>query len=121
MRVHPQFILERGTPAFVILSISEYERILEKLEEIEDIKAVEASLEQGGERFPLELVEKIAAGENPIKTFREFRNISQSDLAKMVKVSRQYISQIEHGTRKGSTSILKKIAKALRLDLVDIV
>lgn len=95
---------------------------LETLEDIEDIEAITAAQNDAfHERFPLELIERIATGENAIKVFREYRNLSQVELAKKAKVSRQYIFQLEAGERTGITKILKTIAKILAVDLEDIV
>jgi transcriptional regulator with XRE-family HTH domain len=52
---------------------------------------------------------------------REYREFSQSVLAEKTKVSKQYISQLENGERKGTLAILKKIAKVLAVDLEDII
>lgn len=36
-----QFIVEDGEPSAVILSIAEYQQLLEKLEDVEDLKTLE--------------------------------------------------------------------------------
>lgn len=120
MRVHSQIISKQGLPIFVVLPYEEYEDILERFEEIEDVQSVMESEDDRSERFPLSLVEKIASGENPIKVFREYRKISQVELAKRMEVSRQYISQLESGARSGSPRVLKAIAKVLNVDFDDI-
>lgn len=45
--------------------------------------------------------------------YREKRKLSQSDLASMVGVSREYISMIETGNRNPSVAVAKKIGEAL--------
>lgn len=45
--------------------------------------------------------------------YREKKKLSQSDLASMVGVSREYISMIETGNRNPSVAVAKKIGKAL--------
>lgn len=120
MKIHPQIILQGKLPAFAILPYKEYETLLQTLEDIEDIEIIVSAESDHSERFPLDLVEKIAAGESPIKTYREYRKLSQTDLAKKAKVSKQYISQLETKERTGSLKILKSIAKILAVDLDDI-
>lgn len=120
MKIHPQIISQRGAPAFIVLPYKEYEAILDRLEDIEDIEAIEASELDYSERFPLSLVEEIASGENPIKAFREYRKLSQVQLAHEAGVTKQYISQIEKGERIGTARVLKKIAHILDIDLEDI-
>lgn len=121
MKIHPQIILQGKIPAFAILPYKEYETLLQTLEDIEDIEIIISAESDHAEKFPLDLVEKIAAGESPIKTYREYRKLSQTDLSKKVKVSKQYISQLETRERTGSLKILKSIAKILAVDLDDII
>lgn len=45
--------------------------------------------------------------------YREKNKLSQSDLASIVDVSREYISMIETGNRNPSVAVAKKIGKAL--------
>ena len=123
MKIHPQIILQGKVPAFAILPYEEYETLLQTLEDIEDIEDIEIIISaesDHAEKFPLELIEKIAAGESPIKAYREYRKLTQTDLAKKAKVSKQYISQLETKERSGSLKILKSIAKILAVDLDDI-
>jgi len=120
MKIHPQIILQNKTPVFAILPYAEYESILEKLEDIADIEIIQAAKSEKSERFPLSLIEDIASGKNPIKAYREHRGLSQQALAEKVKISKQYVSQLENNERKGTLGILKKIAKILTVDLDDI-
>ena len=48
---------------------------------------------------------------NNIINLRESRNLSQSELAKLMGIHNSYISKIESGTRKVSTSELNKLAE----------
>jgi DNA-binding XRE family transcriptional regulator len=121
MKIHPQLITKKGQPLFVVLPYNEYQTILSTLEDIIDIEAVIASQNDAGEPFPLDVVERIAAGENAIKIFREYRELTQSELAEQAGISRQYMFQIENNERVGATSVLKKIAKCLAVSLDDIV
>lgn len=120
MKIHPQIILQNKIPVFAILPYEEYESILEKLEDIADIEIIHASKADKHERFPLSLVENIASGKNRIKAYREYRGLSQHALAEKVKISKQYVSQLENNERKGTLTILRKIAKILAVDLEDI-
>ncbi|HEY5181311.1 MAG TPA: type II toxin-antitoxin system Phd/YefM family antitoxin [Dermatophilaceae bacterium] len=52
-------ILERnGHPAAVMVSPARYDELMEALEELEDIAAVDAALAEGGEPIPWEQVMK---------------------------------------------------------------
>lgn len=120
MKIHPQFISQKGVPAFVVLPYKEYEALLEAVEDVEDIESIKKSEKDSSERFPLDIIEKIASGESTIKVFREYRQMSQIELARRVGVSRQYVSQLEAGDRLGTAKLLKKIAAVLSVDLDDI-
>ena len=69
------------------------------------------------EYFPEEIVQKILAEENPIKVYREYRSFTQGELAAKIGKTKQYISAIEKGDRSGTIETLKKISKALNIDL----
>lgn len=117
MLTHPQVIIKNNLPEFVVLPYQEYEDLIDLLEDKEDIKAIEDFHAGEQETIPYHLLQDIANGKNAVKIFREFRGISQTQLAKEVGVSRQYICQIEGNERHGSSSLIKKIAKVLDVDL----
>ena len=54
---------------------------------------------------------------NPIKTFREYRGLTQAKLAKLTNLSVVMIKKLESGETKGSLKSLKAIAKALNLNI----
>lgn len=118
MMIHPQIIKKNSLPEFVVLPYKEYGMLLDALEDQEDIKAVQEFHETDAETIPLELLKLVSDKEkNAVHAFREFRKISQTALASKIKISRQYLSQIESGQRKGSSAVLKKIADALNIDV----
>jgi DNA-binding XRE family transcriptional regulator len=71
------------------------------------------------ESFLLEVMEKITLnGEHPLKVWREYRHLTQEQLAEAIGgISRAYISEIESRKKVGSLKVLKAIAKALDIDL----
>ncbi len=93
----------------------------EAAEEAADLAAYEEARTREEEAFPLEVAERLVAGAHPIKVFREYRGMTQADLARQVGLSPMYISQIETGRRGGSTKALRRIAAALDIDLADLV
>ena len=57
---HPQFITDSAGKKLVVLSMKEYKKIIEDLEELEDIKRYdEAKKNDTGERIPMEEVFKM--------------------------------------------------------------
>lgn len=113
IRAKPQFIVQGNLPMFVILPYQDYEEIVDSLEEQEDIKTIDEFRADGRKVFPHEIAEKIAKGESPVRVLREYRKISQVELAKRINVSRQYLNQIENKARNGNIKILKKISAEL--------
>ena len=73
------------------------------------------------ESFPLEVADRLIAGESPLKVFREYRGLTQSALAKNAGTSAAYLSQIETGRRTGSVKLLRRLADALGVVLDDLV
>ncbi len=93
----------------------------EAAEEAADLAAYEEARARQEEAFPLEVAERLVAGAHPIKVFRDYRGMTQAELARQVGLSPMYISQIETGRRGGSTKALRRIAAALDIDLADLV
>jgi DNA-binding XRE family transcriptional regulator len=104
----------------VILPIDEYEALVDR-SDIAGAEKVRAVIAAGrDELVPAAVVDRILAGENPVRVWRSHRSMSARDLAAATGLSASYISEIEGGTKSGSLSAMKKIAEALRLDLDDI-
>mgnify|MGYP003427762839 CR=1 FL=1 len=120
MKINPQIINKGDKAEFVVLPIGEYNKILTLLNEHKEIQEIENRLSDSQERFPLEVVERLSNGDNPITVYREYRGLTQAALATKVNVSKQYISQIEKLERVGTARILKAIAKILKVDLEDL-
>ena len=52
-----------------------------------------------------------------MKIWREYRKLTQQQLAKKSKVSREMIAAMESGRKAGAIGTLKKLATALNVDL----
>jgi DNA-binding XRE family transcriptional regulator len=72
------------------------------------------------ENVPAEMADRLVAGENPVKVWREYRGLSQRALAAQAGLNFTYLSQIETGARKGTVKTMKKLAEALGVDLDDL-
>ncbi len=108
-------IIERdGKPEYAVLEYAEYERLLAIAEDAADIAAVEAVYADNTEEMlPSAMVDRLVAGENPIRVWREHRGMTGRALADAVDVRQSYISQIETGKREGTIVVLRRIAIAL--------
>ena len=58
---------------------------------------------------------------NRLKEYRARINVNQTEMGKLVGVSRQTISQIERGAYSPSVTLALKIAKVLNVSVEDIV
>jgi len=118
-------ILEKdGKPEWAIVPYDVYAQLLadaEILQDIQDYEAAKRSIDRGEELVPSRVTYAILDGGNPIKVWREYRGLTQQQLADAAGISKAYLSQIETGKRTGSTEVAASIAKALRLSMDDIV
>lgn len=120
-----QIIRRDGKPEWAVVPYETYLQLVEQAETLVDLREydrVKASLEKGEEELvPVEVVDALLQGENPIKVWREHRGISQAELASAVGISVPYLSQLEGGKRTGTIEVLNSIARALNLSLDDLV
>lgn len=109
-----------GEPAFAVLPVDEYERLLEAADEATAVRAFDAYKEIRPETFPADVADRLLDGEHPVKVFREYRDMTQAQLGAAAGLKQAYISQIEAGSRAGTVEALKRIAGALKVDLDDL-
>ena len=121
MKEEIQIIERDGKPEWAVLPYEEYLKLVEQAELLEDIRdfdEIRAAIDRGEEELiPAEVVNAILDGKNPIKIWREFRNLTQQQLSHRVGISKPYLSQLETGKRTGTTEVLAAIAKALDVSL----
>ena len=61
------------------------------------------------------------AAETPLAFWRRHREMAQQALAEVVGVPPTYIAQVENGGQEGSPTMLRDIARALRVRIEDLV
>ncbi len=103
----------KNKPAYAVVPWKDY------VELVGDDAAEDAGLialaekARGEEGLPLDVIERTLRGENPLKVFREWRGLTQKDLAKKSGLARMYVSQLETGHRKIGAAAAKKLAPVL--------
>lgn len=116
-----QIIEKNGKPEWAVIPFSEYKKILEALEDAEDIKDIEENLKAVQEKkeltVPGEVTFAVLDGISPIRAWREHKQIKMNELAKKVGISPAYLSQIENGKRNPTIDTLKTIARELGIDV----
>ena len=102
-----------------IIPRAEYERLKalseEAAEDIGTAKLVARAKQDKGLLLPIEVVEQLASGKNPIRVLRKFRGLTQAELAtaESVQITQNYLSDLETGKRKGPFELHRKIARFL--------
>jgi len=109
--------LVEETPDTVTLRRADYEALLDELEDAEDRAALAEHRGRKSEMLTLEEAERLIAGENPVKFWREKRGQTLRGLAAAAGVSASLLSEIENGTKTGSVPTLRKLAHELKTDL----
>ena len=107
-----------------ILPRKEYEALAAKAQEADEdfgtarlIARARREIATGMPLIPKEVVDRIARGENALRALREWRGKTQLYVAHKSNIGQGYISELESGRRKGTTTALKKIADVLKLPL----
>jgi predicted transcriptional regulator len=85
--------------------------LLEKAEMPEDRAVCEKAKQDDDELVPSEVVYRLLDGENKIKVWREYRQMTQTELAEKSGMAQATIAQMEGGKRVGSVTALKKSPK----------
>jgi len=119
-----QYITTPAGETLAVLPKSEYEALIERLEDIVDMAAaadVLARINEGEEELiPAAVVKRIVDGESKVRVWREHRGMSVTALAKASGLSQAYVSQIENGARAARPDKRAAIAEALNLDVDDL-
>lgn len=102
---------------YVLIPEEEYEDLMDSIA----AEKIMARIRAGEETWPAELVYELWETDSRIRTYRNYRKMSVSDLAAAAGISQPYLSEIESGKKTGSVDVLKRIAAALKVDLDDIV
>lgn len=109
-----------GQPAFAVLPMAEYERLLEAADEAIGGRVLDAYRVARPETFPDAVAERLVGGESPVRVFREYRGLTQRQLGERSGVNQAYVSQIEAGSRAGTVEVLKRLAETLGVELDDL-
>ena len=113
--------VERNSQKFVLVPIEQYDQLLADLEMLKDIRDFRSAKAVDEKTFPAEVINRLILNEeNPIKVYREYRELTQKQLADKVGIQRAFLAEIETGRKSGSIKTLKAIAEGLDVDLMSI-
>jgi DNA-binding XRE family transcriptional regulator len=123
--VNTQIITTPSGERMVILPESEFQSLVEAVENAEDgasVKAFESRLAAGEEELlPAELANAILDGANPVRAWREYRGVTIKSLAQSAGIAPAYLSQLETGQRDGTIETMKKLASGLGVLIDDLI
>ena len=117
-----QFI-ELDGRKLAVLPEDDYRRLLDAVEEQDDIAAAVAAQkrrEAGEEYVPAEMVYRMLDGENALRVWREYRGMTLTQLASHAGVNKATVSQLENGKAFGRPATWRALADALKVSVDDI-
>ena len=118
-----QFV-EIAGQQMVLLTRPEFDKLATAAENYADIEAAVSAQqrrEAGEEYVPVELVDRLMAGESPLKVWREYRGLTLEGLGERVGRQGSMISKLEKGRNEGGIKLWQALAKALSVDLDDLI
>jgi len=108
------------TPDTVTVSRGDWESLLDRLDDQQDLKAIAASKRNLAERvtFTEEETRRMVLDDVPALTIlRERKSLTQAALATLAGISKTYLNEIEKGKKPGSVEAIRKLAAALGVPL----
>ena len=107
----PQIIQQNGEPAFAVIPWEEYQSLIENLAEPDDSDVW----------FPHEVVGANIRGDSLIKAWREYRGMTQEELALKAGIKQPALARLEKPDANPRTVTLKKLAAAMDLDIEQLI
>ena len=98
---------------------AEYEGMLDRLQDLEDIAAGNARRHES--RLSADGVDLLADGAHPVTVWRKERGLSQRALGQAAGVSSPMLNEIEKRKREPSITTLKALALALDVEPGDLI
>ena len=119
-----QYIRTEDGSELAVIPRSDYERLVAADEDRADnalADAAERRLVEGEETVPLDMAKRLLAGEHPVRVWREHRGLRVGELASLAELTQPQVSYIETGKRKGTFETMIALARALGVDVDDLV
>jgi len=116
-------IVEIGGQRMAMLPIADYERLVDIAEDNADaLSAAQAERRrvEGEEYLPVEMVDRILAGESALRVWRKYRGMTLDQLSALAGIRPPFLSTIETGKSRGAPALWRKLALALNVSADDI-
>jgi len=119
--IKPQIIERDGKPEYAVIPVAEWRRVEAMLEELEDIRALDAVMAKPARRMiPFEVTSAVLDGVSPIRAWREHRSLSPDALGGLAGIEPARLAKLEAGARKATRAELRKLARALGAQVDDL-
>jgi DNA-binding XRE family transcriptional regulator len=126
--INPKMINIEGAE-MVLLTRAEFDAMVEALNEAEEdaadaeiYRVRKADLDAGYDVIlPVEVSARCRKGESLLRAVRNWRGMTQAEVAEKTGFTQGYLSDLESGKREGTAQTLRMIAKALEIDPVMLV
>jgi len=126
--INPKMINIEGAE-MVLLTRAEFDAMVEALNEAEEdaadaeiYRVRKADLDAGYDVvLPVEVSARCRKGESLLRAVRNWRGMTQAEVAEKTGFTQGYLSDLEAGKREGTAQTLRMIAKALEIDPVMLV
>ena len=126
--INPKMINIEGAE-MVLLTRAEFDALIEIAAEAEEDAADaeiyrqrKADLEAGYDIvLPVEVSARCRKGESLLRAVRNWRGLTQAEVAEKSGLTQGYLSDLEAGKREGTPQTLRKIAEAMGVDPVMLV
>ncbi len=126
--LNPKFIDISGTE-MVLLTRAEFDALMQRVDDAEEnaelvaiYDARMADLKAGYDVIlPAEVSARRLKGESLLRAVRNWRGMTQAEVAEKTGFTQGYLSDLEAGKREGTPQTLRMIAKALEIDPVMLV
>ena len=89
----------------VTIPQAEQDRLVADSEMLADLAACDAARAEAGEGMPLAVFYRIVSGENPVKVIREWRGLTQAELARRADLQWVQLHDIESGKSRGVAGV----------------
>ena len=103
--------------ACAIVPLKDYDALCDALEDAADAEAWR--LGRAEESVPMAMVDPLCH-ENPVRVWREYRQMTAAELAAAADVAPLQLATIESGDDGGSVLVLQRIARALQVAVDDL-
>ena len=119
-----QILEANGKPAFAVMPYAEYRALRELADDADDAARLARFARRYAkgevEAVPIAVVDRLLAGENRLRVWREHRGLTAAKLASAVGITPAHVSKLESGKGDPSVSLLRKLANALAVQLDDL-